>query len=201
MPEQASGTVELNIAGRQYSMNVGTEGNLKGGASPNLPPALVATMTVRTDNDTGTFTLPAGHGLVTGDKVDLYFTGGRRRKMTATVTGDSAVLDLGVGDNLPLLTAPNVSIQKQLVETPLFSGDDVVGFGVKTPSEAATVVFELADGTEVFPVELEAGGSFGWTSELGTTNPLAGAEIGRITFTQAGTVSPTDVYTDWVYDT
>ena len=39
-----------------------------------LNPAKVGALTTRTDNTTGTLTMSAGHGLLTGNRLDLYWT-------------------------------------------------------------------------------------------------------------------------------
>ncbi len=59
-------------------------------------------LTTRTDNDTGAVTLSAGHGFITGDKIDIAWSGGSRKDMDATVAGNVVSLDGGTGDNLPI---------------------------------------------------------------------------------------------------
>lgn len=69
--------------------------------------AKAGTLSARTGNTTGTLTLSTGHGITTGDVVDLYWSGGFRYNVTVgTVSGNSVPLsDSGGGDNLPALNA------------------------------------------------------------------------------------------------
>jgi hypothetical protein len=180
-------------------MDVGTTADLKGGMSPLLAAAKVGTLTVRTDNDTGTITLVTGHGLVTGNKLDVYWDGGSRRNMTATVTGDSCVVDVGLGDNLPLAGVA-VTVMKENSENAVFVGDDIRALGISSPDYPATVVFRQADGTEIKAFELDAGQSYVWTDQLVETNPLAGGAVAKITVTHAGSAGPSTVFIDWIID-
>lgn len=198
MPQTVRGSVSVSINGRAYDMDVSTSDDLQGGAAPSVGPAATGTLTVRTDNDTGTVTAATGHGIVTADKVDIYWDGGSRYSMAATVTGDSVVLDAGAGDNLPLVGTA-VTLMKQNVETPTITGDNISSFGVKAPNYAGTVLFQQADGTLIFPVVLDAGGAFSWTDQLGTDNPLAGFTVGKITFTSAGSGAAQDMYVDYTH--
>ena len=49
------------------------EGEASLTARPTVPAAKEATLTTRTNNTSGTLTMTTGHGLVTGDRVDLYW--------------------------------------------------------------------------------------------------------------------------------
>lgn len=89
-----------------------------------FPPALLATLTTRTDNDTGVFTMTvgAGHGLVIGDRLDVYWSagaptpaldgedpGGIQFGMVVSNVSGALVTASGtgtpVGNNLPGVTA------------------------------------------------------------------------------------------------
>src|SRR5262245_45413696 len=88
------------------------------------------TLTVRTDNDTGTITASSvSHTITTGMTVDVYWGGatpGVRRGMTVgTVAGTSIPIDLGAGDNLPVATTAVVVCQQTVVTFP-FTGDNAI---------------------------------------------------------------------------
>jgi hypothetical protein len=81
---------------------------------PTVPHGFAGTLTTRTDNNTGTITLAGGHGIVTGDKVDIYFADGVQYNVTVgTVSGNSMPFDLGIGTNLPIATTA-VVVSKRL---------------------------------------------------------------------------------------
>lgn len=80
------------------------------------------------DHDTATATLAADHGLLTGDKIDLYWAAGKRLGMTATVTDNDVALAGGHGDDLPADgTAVNVAKQTALPDV-AFAGDSLTAY-------------------------------------------------------------------------
>lgn len=87
----------------------GTEGNFKGiSISDELGPAKTGALTTRTDANTGTLTMDTGHGITTGDRLDVYWSidgvNYCQRGITAgTVSGNSVPIDSGVGDDLPVV--------------------------------------------------------------------------------------------------
>jgi len=82
---------------------------------PAIAAAQVGTLDTRTDDDTGVAGLSSGHGISTSDVVDVYWSGGRRYGMDATVSGDNVTIDGGAGDNLPTATtAVTVVIQTEI---------------------------------------------------------------------------------------
>ena len=68
------------------------------------------TLTTRTDANTGTLTLGASHGILTGDVVDVYWydTNGdlqvQHDVTVGTVAGTSVPIDSGTGTDLPIAT-------------------------------------------------------------------------------------------------
>ncbi len=85
------------------------------GSGVNVPIAYAGTLTGRTDNDTGIVTTTNAPAIVTSDKVDVYWSGGQRRNMTATVSGNAVTVDLGGGTNLPVLTTACVVVKATVV--------------------------------------------------------------------------------------
>lgn len=73
--------------------------------APTVQAAPAGSLTTRTDNNTGTATMSSGHGVTTG-KVFVFWSGGSRYGMDATVSGNSIALDGGTGDNLPAANTP-----------------------------------------------------------------------------------------------
>jgi hypothetical protein len=182
--------------GRTFSRSLTTSADQGGVSEPSVPAAKDGTLTTRTDDNTGVVTCSTGHGITNG-KVDVYWDGGARRNMDATVATNAITCDGGAGDNLPVLNTA-VTIQKVNTETVEIVGDDVVAFGVQSPTYPATVVFRQSDGTEIFAVELDAGESYCWSDQSAETNPLAGQTVGKITTTISSTAGAAPVYVGWV---
>lgn len=179
---------DASLLGVSFSMPLTVDGDNGGLGQPTVTAALPGVLTTRTDANTGVVTADggSGHGVATSDKVDVYWDGGRRRNMTATVAGAAITLDGGAGDDLPVVNT-EVTFKEPQVETHAFDGDDCLGFGVNAPDYPTTVVFQQADGTEIFAVELDGSDSYVWSSESAVTNPLAGVNVGQISYSHGST--------------
>ncbi len=105
-------------------------------------PALVAAQTdgalgTRTDADTGIVQLSSGHGILTADVVDVYWVGGVRYGMDATVATNDVTIDGGSGDSLPAQAFAIAAVVKQIDWEVNFDGDDaqIVGVFYRNPSD------------------------------------------------------------------
>ena len=65
-----------------------------------IPAAKSGTLTTRTDNSNGVITMSSGHGIVTGNVINIYWTGGSRKGITASVSTNALTVTGGSGDNL-----------------------------------------------------------------------------------------------------
>jgi hypothetical protein len=154
--------------------------------------AKTGTLTTRTDDDTGSLTMAASHGIITGDTIDVYWSGGSRRGMTVgTVATNVVPIDGGTGDVLPAATT---SITAQVVtEEPLvFAGDDATGIVVY--AEAKSIVRLFTAGGEQFARHLEAGQVYIWSFGSGETNPVAGDAITELHVSQGSTTADQEIF-------
>jgi hypothetical protein len=152
---------------------------------PTVTPAKAGTLTGRTDNDTGVVTLGAGHGIVSTNLVDVFWTGGQRRGMTATVVGNDVTVDLGVGDNLPVLNTP-VTVKLPQDETDLsLTGANVVAIGVYSPVPGF-IVFKTGANAVIAAYPITANKKYDfWFNGSGVTNPVTGQTIAKISFSHS----------------
>lgn len=138
------------------------------------------TLTTRTDNDTGTLTMETGHGIITGDTIDLYWDGGQRRNVTVgTVATNSVPIDLGEGDNLPVATTEIIACV--VTEQPFIAeGDDlkaiVANFTGGDGTSKCQVTF-MDGSTVVGSAVLTPPYGYSWYTGSGITNPLAGDSV------------------------
>jgi hypothetical protein len=140
-----------------------------------LPVGKAGTLTTRTDNDTGVATLSTGHGVTTGMKCDVFWSGGCRYGMDATVAGDAVTLDAGAGDNLPaeataLVVTPVVEINTD------FDGDDVQLIAVHCTTRANVAFLDSGDAV-LSAQELVANEAWSWAADTGAANPLTGNPV------------------------
>lgn len=82
-------------------------------------------LTTRTSDTNGVVTLATGHGIASTNVVDVYWTGGKRYGMTATVEGNAVTVDGGAGDNLPDLNTEGIQVVRQTVVDVNFDGDEM----------------------------------------------------------------------------
>lgn len=172
-------TTTMTIGGKSMSGNTTKSANQSAATGPTTLPAGNGggTLTTRTDDDTGVATV-SGHDIVSAEVVDVFWTGGVRYGMTATVAGDAITVDGGNGDVLPA-QATAVVVTKTVVVDLDFDGDDLVVFGM-TASKRTHVEFLTAADANIYGQELPEAGDWAWASGTGATNPLAGATVGKL---------------------
>lgn len=157
------------------------EGGLAIKRAEKVPAAKAGTLTARTDADTGSVTLGAGHGITDGMIVDVYWTGGQRRGMTVgTVATNVVPLDGGAGDDLPV-TSTAVQVMERQEFTFGVAGSDLVALGFKAVGRA-TIVLAGADDVEDYAVVFEgsAGNAETWLEDDLSVNPIDGDVITKV---------------------
>jgi hypothetical protein len=171
-------------------------------------PALVAAQTdgalgTRTDADTGIVQLATGHGILTADVVDVYWVGGVRYGMDATVATNDVTIDGGAGDNLPAQDFAIAAVVKQIDWEVNFDGDDaqIVGVFYRNPNDiGANAHLDLRDTGSATIEELDlvhekANGGLDHITNIaaGDTNIYTGNRI------EAGKVSHDSLFAGTVY--
>ncbi len=162
---------------------VTADGNVS--KAPTVAAAKTGTLTTRTDANTGELTMAASHGITTGARLDLYWSGGSRRGVVVgTVATNAVPIDLGAGDNLPTVSTA-ITAMVPTEEAFAVDGDTVSAIALYS-DQAGQIVFCLTDNTEVKAYSV--GGAVGatqstfWTADRDATNPLAGADITKVYF-------------------
>lgn len=151
-------------------------------ASPSVPAAKTGSLTTRTDNDTGVLTMDSGHGFVTNNVIDVFWSGGYRRAMTATVATNAVTVDGGSGDNLPAVnTAVTAMVPTEV--TLALSGNAVVGLAVSSPRPGCVVFCDGGGDITAATYRIAtAGTSQVWASGDGVTNPLVNTTTTKVKF-------------------
>ena len=189
MPVSVSRTSTISVGSLSFVQRAGDSGSSSIVVESSVPGAKSGTLTTRTDNDTGTLTMAASHGITTGQILDVFWSTGSRRAMTVgTVSGNSVPIDGGSGDNLPLV-ATAITAMVPVEETMVFDGDDIVAVAVKSEANGYAVFVSdaPADITTATLSELSAGEGKGWLLSSGDTNPLAGYNVEKVKFSHSST--------------
>jgi hypothetical protein len=204
MPFTVKKTISLSIVGDTgtYKRQDETLVDNRLSANPEVPAAKSGTLTTRTDNSTGTLTMASGHGIATGNKLDIFWTtttgtgstlktfNWSRLNMTVgTVSGNSVPVSGGTGDNLPV-AASELTAMVPAKEDFSAVGNNVTHIVLSAPVNSG-ITFFAADGTTVvatFQMKKDAGTPSNWTyfwdSNYGTS-PIAGATLGKVGFSQS----------------
>lgn len=159
-----------------------------------------AVLTVRTSNSVGTLTMDnADHGITTGMRIDMYFSGGQRYGvLVGTVAGTSVPFTVGGGTNLPIATtAIVVGIP---VEYPLVvDGDDISAALLATPT-LAPAMYTFATDVPADVLNKYVTSSFEWYTGSGITNPFAALDIASVWISHSDTAADhTDVRAGFLY--
>lgn len=118
------------------------------GSGVTVPIAYAGTLTTRTDNDTGVITTTNTPAIITGDRVDVYWSGGQRRGMAATVSGSAVTVDAGSGTNLPTASTV-ISVVKCTAVT----------FATVTMANVKALVAKITGTTAVCQISIGLAGS------------------------------------------
>lgn len=177
--ENASAYLSASAFGRSFTKDLSVTSETGQPFSPSLGKAFTGSLTTRTDNNTGIVTVDdADHTIQDGDLICLFWEGdtpGRRRRMTADVTGAAVTIDLGAGDNLPVADTEVIICTMEPVNINVV-GDDVQA--ILLGANGAECLYSFMDnaGTpaECLYVDVEANDAYVWTSNLDVTNPIAG---------------------------
>lgn len=141
-------------------------------ANPTVPAGQDGTLSTRTDANTGVVTMAAsGHGIITGQRVDVYWEGGSRYGMTVgTVSGVTVPIDLGGGDNLPVATTAVIIGIATAAPFNVRAYDKMSALAMSTP---VTGYFVFNDGTDnQYAAKVTGGTIFDWNADDVGSNPL-----------------------------
>lgn len=171
-----SGSVSIPTTGFNYSGSAsGDVGNHMSPVS-EVAAAKTGTLSTRTDDNTGVVAAASGHGASTGNKIDLFWDGGSRLAMDATVSGDNITLDGGSGDVLPA-AATAVTLMRHLAgasETIIFTPADLKALVAYVPVQGAIHFYESDGTTYISSLQLDAGVAYTFIDGVVGDNPLTG---------------------------
>jgi hypothetical protein len=195
-----------SLGGRSASSRTLIEGEGLASKEVTVAAAKVGQLTTRTDNETGTLTMSSGHGITTGQIIDLYWDGGSRRGITVgTVATNSVPIgadDSGEGDNLPTnLTAITACVRQE--EALAVVGNNVVAIEYYA-DRRGTITF--ADGSDaelaasIDGLGLNQERSQLWYETRNATNPLAGDTVAKVFFSNGDSTGSATLRVQCLYN-
>jgi hypothetical protein len=152
----------------------------------SVPAAKTGSLTTRTDDNTGELTMAASHGIVTGDRIAIFWTeagvpGCRRGVTVGTVAVNAVPIDGGTGDNLPTdETAITACVEVE--EAFNLDGDAynaIMMYGAAQGSISLCGADDVEDFGWHFPLGSQ---NYTWYENSGVANPIIGDVITKVFF-------------------
>ena len=170
------------------------------GLLDTLDPAKTGTLSTRTSDTVGTLTMTTGHGITTGQIIDIYWSGGVRFGVTVgTVSVDSVPFSLGSGDNLPIATTAITAVVQKAINLAV-DGDevDIIAVIMETVNKdlrtAAHVQFRDVGDAQIAEIDRVANVPQVWDIAGGASHPFTGNPITNLRVSQ-GNSTTTEIYT------
>lgn len=165
-----------------------------------VPAAYSSTLTTKTNNTSGSLTLPGGHSVTTGSLVDIYWVVGGVNKCAfactvGTVSGNTVPISsvLG-GDALPASATAVVVALCQTMPLVLV-GNNLVALMMTWQTAAGATgrgTFTFVDGSSALLLnkQLNQNTVSDWYTNAAATNPLAGVTTGYLYLSHSVTTAP-----------
>lgn len=184
-------TVSKNVSGAVTGNRTTSVSDADGFiASPvSVPAAQPATLTTRSSGTAGSLTMTnSSHGITTGQRVDLYWTGGQcYGALVGTVSGTTVpIASVSGGSSLPSAsTAITVGIVTS-VACPI-TGNNMSAL-VLSSTVTGYIVFNTGS-ADAYAALMDGSGVQTWTSADLGTNPLTGSAITTVYFSHNNTTA------------
>jgi len=163
------------VAGVSLSSTISRSNELGSIFQRTLPAGITGTLSTRTDANTGILTVGSGHGITDADTVAVFFAGGRQVAVDVTATTATTIsIDLGVGDDLPVVTTPIV-VSVIEIHALAIVGNDLTVLHIDSSTRAYAEFFNGA--TSHASYNLVAKEGYVWYDGSLHTNPIAGDVI------------------------
>jgi hypothetical protein len=199
-------SVSVSGLGGTISQNIPRTADAGGNRDVSLPVGYSGTLSTRTDNNTGTVTLAGGHGISTGDKVDIYWATGVQYNVTVgTVSVNSMPFDLGVGDNLPIATTAVVVSKRTQINLDI-DGDALSllsimqNFASNLITNNSHIDFQDVSSAVVAELDLGANSPLVYDIAGGGSNPFTGNPITKAFASNGSTTTAATLQLLWLQD-
>lgn len=185
-----SGTIQSSITVNGVTGNTSTSvtAETNRGVNPDVPAAKGGTLTTRTNGTSGSITGESGHGITTGQVIDIYWDGGQcYGAVVGTVSGTTIpISSVAGGDALPIATTVLTLGIREAANFPVV-GDDMKALVMACSSSG---YFSIEDGSGVlFAKYVTPTTAYGWLYGSGVTNPIAGDTATKVNISQRSSSS------------
>jgi len=170
----------------------------------SLPAADAGTLTTRTSDTAGTLTMSSGHGISTGDTIDIFWTDGSGVEQCAygatvgTVSGTSVPFTGASGTILPA-AASSITAGGQVAINTDFDGDNVQIIALQS-TRTGHFDFQDVGSVSLHAASLTASEPWWWVSGTGVSNPLAGNPVDTLKVSNGDSANAATVKLGVLYD-
>lgn len=172
----------------------------------SLPAAKTGSLTTRTDDTDGELTMTAGHGITTGQRIDIFWaTGARYNVLVGAVVTNAVPISDGSGDDLPIATTA-ITASVRTTANILIDGDNVklLAIELKTTDTslltAGHITFRDAADDEIAELDLVTNTPKVYDLEGGHANPFTGDVITYIQAANGNSTTAASLTIVGVYD-
>lgn len=182
-----------SIGGVSFSQSINLSADAALVQDESMVAADAGVLTSRTDNDTGEITLDDSDAVVATGKVDVYWSGGRRYNMDATLAAGVLTIDGGAGDNLPTEDTEVTVMNPKALSFELGSSVALVALLAKLSQLGLVILWTgaVGSGTPVVIWDVGLNQQRDWNNLNGVTDPTGGVEINNATVSHGGIVAAT----------
>lgn len=169
----------------------------------DLPAADDGELTTRASDTAGTLTMESGHGISTGNDIDIFWTAGgvakcARGATAGTVSSLSVPFTGASGDALPTLNSDVTADVRIEVDT-VFDGDDVLMVVMKSTRKGHFDFQDSSDAT-LHQAKFTADEPWFWVSDTGVSNPLTGNPVDKLFLSNGDSANAATVNLGILYD-
>lgn len=177
----ASLSYQINVGGGAIGINKTITRTADGtiGINPTVNTAKALSSWVKSSATEAAGNLAGGHGWASG-KCDVYWTGGRRYDVDATIAVDAVALAAGSGDDYPATANATVVLAKHQQVNQLIDGDllEFLAICFNSTTSASTarghIHAEDVDGDVIADLDFDANEPRIWDIDAGQTNTFTG---------------------------
>jgi hypothetical protein len=143
-----------------------------------MPAGIDGTLTTRTSDTAGVFTVASGHGVTTSNKISVFWEGGACYNCTVSATGATTItINAATGDVLPSVSTAIV-IGVESTHTFAFDGDFLKVLAVACPNRSMARFMDASSIELAYVMQASEGRL--WVSDQSVTNPLVGDSVSQI---------------------
>lgn len=180
---------QTTLAGVTLESVATREEELEISFSASMAAGIAGTLTTRTSDTAGVFTVASGHGVTTSNKISVFWSGGACYNCTVSATTSTTItINAATGDVLPSATS-EVVIGVEATHIVAIDGDGLKVLVVACTNRSMIRFLDVSS-IELTYVMAASEGRL-WVSDQNVTNPIVGDAISSVVIANGNTTTAT----------